>query len=273
MAVSASNSPYFEGSGPFEGLGEQPARGLSFPLQRSASLVNGVGTASSRRGRDVASGDAADAGGDGDGGDDTSGANDDGGTLNERRGPPLQPQHNFPPLAVDDINGNTMVVPSNLLNNSGQPIYSSTAHDTMCRIHYPHGKASLHDLSRRAKQLLEWLGKTQVEYEHERQTWDPETQDVPAVASPAAMSPVNATDSQRGARVRRLSDAPTSPIGPNDWPDDADDGAGDGAGDSVESGAAGDGSGSAQPKPPRPTLSIMEDLMWRLIQFQEAYSN
>ncbi|KAJ2717026.1 Histone deacetylase complex subunit [Coemansia spiralis] len=249
MAVSASNSPFFDAGCEFEGLGADAARGLSLPEQRSASLNTGTSAAGSRKGKAAAADDA-----DADDDDD-----DDGGeALDEKIS---EPQHNHPPLEMDDINGNTIVVPSHLLNNSGRPIYSSAATDTMCRIHYPHGRASLHDLGRRAKQLLEWLGKTQVEYEHERQAWEPTASDAPAAKSPAdpAVPPP-------GPRPRRLSDAPTSPIGPSDWPDDTD--------ESTTANDAADGAcAKAMAKPPRPTLSIMEDLMWRLIRFQETYSS
>ncbi|KAJ2775846.1 hypothetical protein IWQ57_000003 [Coemansia nantahalensis] len=250
MAVSASNSPFFEAGSDFEGVGAEAARGLSLPDQRSAGLAAAASAPGSRKGKAAADDDGAD--------------NDGSEAPDEKNGPPRQPQHNHPPLEMDDINGNTIVVPSHLLNNSGRPIYSSAAVDTMCRIHYPHGRASLHDLARRAKQLLEWLGKTQVEYEHERQGWEPTEPDAPAAESPAAA----AADLSQSTRPRRLSDAPTSPIGPSDWPDDPD--------ESAPHGAAADAAcdePNPNPNPPRPTLSIMEDLMWRLIRFQETYSS
>ncbi|KAJ2458416.1 Histone deacetylase complex subunit [Coemansia sp. RSA 2424] len=159
-------------------------------------------------------------------------------------------------------------VENGMLNALGQPMYSSAAADTMCRIRYPHGRASLYELSRRAKQLLEWLGKAQSEYEHERLSWLP-----PLLLRPEEQSGVAVLVR---ASSLQLSDAPTSPISPSDWPAttadehyhdlaaDADANANDNAHHQAE---AGDQSR------PRSTLSMMEDLMWRLIRFQETYSN
>ncbi|KAJ2802858.1 Histone deacetylase complex subunit [Coemansia guatemalensis] len=152
---------------------------------------------------------------------------------------PSDARPSFPPLLMTDIDGNSFSVPPDLLNSNGQPVYSSTDTASMCRIRYPPPRSSLPDLSRRAKQLLEWLGKTQVEYEHERCTWLTPPDSLPS--RPSAAQPPDRMS-------RRLSDAPTSPIAPTDWPDDDCD------------------------RPQRSTLSIMEDLVWRLIRFQETYS-
>ncbi|KAJ2081148.1 Histone deacetylase complex subunit [Coemansia sp. RSA 988] len=152
---------------------------------------------------------------------------------------PSDARPSFPPLLMNDIDGNTFSVPPDLLNANGQSLYSSTAAESMCRIRYPPSRASLPDLSRRAKQLLEWLGKTQVEYEHERCAW---------LEPPVNLSSRLSTALPSDRMSRRLSDAPTSPIAPTDWPDDDCD------------------------RPQRSTLSIMEDLVWRLIRFQETYS-
>ncbi|KAJ2637933.1 hypothetical protein GGF44_002875 [Coemansia sp. RSA 1694] len=164
-----------------------------------------------------------------------------------------------------------------MLNALGQPVYSSAAADTMCRIRYPHGRASLYELSRRAKQLLEWLGKAQSEYEHERLSWLP-----PLLLRPEEQSRVAVL--VRASSSLQLSDAPTSPISPSDWPAatttatdehyhdlaadvDADANANANAHHHHHQAEAGDQSS------PRSTLSMMEDLMWRLIRFQETYSN
>ncbi|KAJ2608049.1 Histone deacetylase complex subunit [Coemansia sp. RSA 1365] len=152
---------------------------------------------------------------------------------------PSETRPNFPPLLMADIDGNEFSVPPDLLNASGQPVYSSTAAASMCRIRYPPARASMPDLLRRAKQLLEWIGKTQLEYEHERCTWFPPPDCLPTRQSAALPS---------DCMSRRLSEAPTSPIAPTDWPDEDSD------------------------RPQRSTLSIMEDLVWRLIRFQESYS-
>ncbi|PIA17693.1 hypothetical protein COEREDRAFT_85961 [Coemansia reversa NRRL 1564] len=159
--------------------------------------------------------------------------------LDVPSGAPSETRPNFPPVLMADIDGNEFSVPPDLLNASGQPVYSSTAAASMCRIRYPPARASMPDLLRRAKQLLEWIGKTQLEYEHERCTWFP-----PPDCLPIRQSAVLPSDRMS----RRLSDAPTSPIAPADWPDDDCD------------------------RPQRSTLSIMEDLVWRLIRFQETYS-
>ncbi|KAJ2497060.1 hypothetical protein IWW47_003688, partial [Coemansia sp. RSA 2052] len=161
-----------------------------------------------------------------------------------------------------------------MLNALGQPVYSSAAADTMCRIRYPHGRASLYELSRRAKQLLEWLGKAQSEYEHERLSWLP-----PLLLRPEEQNRVAVL--VRASSSLQLSDAPTSPISPSDWPAtttatdehyhdlaaDVDVDANANANAHHHQAEAGDQSS------PRSTLSMMEDLMWRLIRFQETYSN
>ncbi|KAJ2742325.1 hypothetical protein GGI20_004568 [Coemansia sp. BCRC 34301] len=159
-------------------------------------------------------------------------------------------KHSFPALETEDADGRRITVPPSMLNAQGQPVYSSVTADTMCRIRYPHARASMAELSRRAKQLLEWLGKAQSEYEHERLAWLP-----PLTADPP------------GARAasQALSDAPTSPINPSDWPaDDLYD---------AQLACAADEPNPADQASPRSTLSMMEDLMWRLIRFQETYSN
>ncbi|KAJ2776774.1 hypothetical protein GGI15_004741 [Coemansia interrupta] len=141
-AVSASNSPFIaaEGGAGFAAFGDEAAFG------RGAAA----------------------------GSDDTGHSADD-----RSDAPSLQPQQQpqqqqraprqvFPPQEMVDVDGNRIVVPSHMLNAHGQPMYSSITADTMCKIRYPHSRASLYDLNRRAKQMLEWLGKTQSEYEHER---------------------------------------------------------------------------------------------------------
>ncbi|KAJ2878093.1 Histone deacetylase complex subunit [Coemansia asiatica] len=191
-----------------------------------------------------------------------------------------RPKHDFPPQEMVDVDGNTIVVPSHMLNSQGQPIYSSVTAETMCKIRYPHSKASLYDLSRRAKQLLEWLGKTQSEYEHERLTWlsplrrkerteehdaDADADaDVVESACDGALGFEDGAPLARKSSTSQVSEAPTSPISPSDWPTDEV---------AVNGGA--DEELDAEPKPshPRSTQSLMEDLVWRLIRFQEAYSN
>ncbi|KAJ2328857.1 hypothetical protein IWW51_000957, partial [Coemansia sp. RSA 2702] len=222
MAVSASNSPFLQG-------GSLGAFGDALALQPHAGLA-----------------DARDKGPHSDATDDDAG---------QRAQPP---PHNHPPLQMADINGNAFTMPSNMLNAAGQPMYSSAEPDSMCRIRYPHSKASLYELNRRAKQLLEWLGKTQVEYEHERKSWlKPLACSEPLVAqSPARPEPEPES---------RLSEAPTSPIHPSEWPEDDEY---DGVRAKVES-------PESQPLQlqKRSTVSIMEDLVWRLIRFQESYSS
>ncbi|KAJ1989439.1 Histone deacetylase complex subunit [Coemansia spiralis] len=143
----------------------------------------------------------------------------DTGLFSESTEPPAEtePLPQFAPLEMVDIDGNSITIPPHLLNAQGQPMFSSASEETMCRIRYPHQRASVTELGRRAKQLLEWLGKMQSEWELE-----------------APVSP-------------QVSEAPTSPINPADWPDDHD------------------------ARPPRSTGAIMEDLVWRLIRFQETY--
>ncbi|KAJ2059969.1 Histone deacetylase complex subunit [Coemansia sp. S146] len=201
-----------------------------------------------------------------------------------------QLKHNFPPLETEDADGNRITVPSSMLNSQGQPIYSSVAADTMCKIRYPHGRASLNELNRRAKQLLEWLGKAQSEYEHERLSWLPPLSQGDANAAdsmasalrellPSLPQPNGEPSGGRLAMLVRdsshqLSDAPTSPINPSDWPTDENyDGEG-GATDIANAAEAGTREAeTGDQNRPRSTLSMMEDLVWRLIRFQETYSN
>ncbi|KAJ2158165.1 Histone deacetylase complex subunit [Coemansia sp. RSA 552] len=228
MTVSATNSPLFGGDVTFGSLAEENEEdeGSSAPPKGAKGNGSGKGKA------------AAAASGDDD--DDDEGDGDD-----ERPSHSRQPRHNFPPLEIDDIDGNKVTVPSSMLNSQGQPMYSSTSPDTMCKVRYPHSKSSLYELNRRAKQLLEWLGKTQSEYEHERRNW----------LTPPPIKKVSASNS-----TSRLSEAPTSPIHPSDWPGDEN---GDGASNDDQH----------TPRPQRSTLSIVEDLTWRLIRFQETYSS
>ncbi|KAI8326114.1 hypothetical protein GQ54DRAFT_307849 [Martensiomyces pterosporus] len=196
-----------------------------------------------------------------------------------------QPKHSFPPVEMEDVDGNAIMVPPNMLNSHGQPVYSSLTAETMCKIRYPHSKASLYELNRRAKQLLEWLGKTQSEYEHERLSWMQPPSRAGADGAPHQGSSL--PDPQlplvdglplqiKRALSRPLSEAPTSPINPNDWPTDEDyDGstvAKEFPGDAENKGEA-DAKAPTQRKGPRSTVSIMEDLVWRLIRFQETYSS
>ncbi|KAJ1722981.1 Histone deacetylase complex subunit [Coemansia erecta] len=186
------------------------------------------------------------------------------------------PRHAFPPQEMHDVDGNLIMVPSHMLNAQGQPIYSSVTSDTMCKIRYPHSRASLYDLNRRAKQMLEWLGKTQSEYEHERLAWL-QPRAAPGGAADSAgeqqqpqQHPQQQQQQQQEAGAARrvgsiqVSEAPTSPISPSDWPND-DDVAGD-AEPALEDAA------ESKPGHPQSTLAIMESLVWRLIRFQEAYS-
>ncbi|KAJ2511188.1 hypothetical protein GGI11_005195, partial [Coemansia sp. RSA 2049] len=175
-----------------------------------------------------------------------------------------QHKHKFPPLETTDIDGNPVVIPSHLLNNSGQPMYSSADTETMCKIRYPHTKTSVFELNRRAKQLLEWLGKMQSEYEHEAQSWI-EPLDEKKCTSDGGADNDGPVEEENRPASRQVSEAPTTPIDPANWPD--------------EDGYDGGGTGGAalkedhnQPKRPRSTRSIMEDLVWRLIRFQETYS-
>ncbi|KAJ1942099.1 hypothetical protein FBU59_003299 [Linderina macrospora] len=197
-----------------------------------------------------------------------------------------QPKHQHPPIEMEDIDGNTITVPSNMLNTHGQPIYSSVTPETMCKIRYPHNRASLHELNRRAKQLLDWLGKAQSEYEHERLTWlrplhaeddeqqQQEEEEKPEVASPSALLRQQQLAGRRPSQS--LSEAPTSPINPSDWPtDDPEQPREFPASDeqpSAEAMAMAVEENPAEPNRLRPTLSIMEDLVWRLIRFQETYA-
>ncbi|KAJ2359335.1 Histone deacetylase complex subunit [Coemansia erecta] len=254
MAVSASNSPFLSGNGGFGAFSEM-ADGLAFEAQRNSRTASNADD----KGKGA-----------------NSDATDD--EEDEQHEHSRQPRHNFPPQEMADINGNSFMVPSNMLSSCGQPIYSSTESDSKCRIRYPHSKASLYELNRRAKQLLEWLGKTQLDYEHERKAWLTPR----ASASLVVKSPIQAaeTDSvavkspmqddepdivrgpQRSRMERRLSDAPTSPINPSDWPEEDEY---DGAQPMEEP--------TSSDQQQRSTLTIMEDLVWRLIQFQETYSN
>ncbi|KAJ2729294.1 Histone deacetylase complex subunit [Coemansia sp. D1744] len=243
MAVSASNSPFLNGDGSFGAFGEITGS-LRFASQRNSRTASNA----DEKDKDVNS-------------DGTDNDEEDA----EQNGHLRQPRHNFPPQEMADIDGNMFMVPSNMISSRGQPIYSSIETETMCRIRYPHSKTSMYELNRRAKQLLEWLGKTQIDYEHERKTWLDPTPSTSAVESEsmqvgASNGNVAASNSnvQRNRMDRRLSDAPTSPINPSDWPEEDEY----------------DGAQSEQPpKQQRSTLTIMEDLVWRLIQFQETYSN
>ncbi|KAJ1942222.1 hypothetical protein EC988_006550 [Linderina pennispora] len=202
-----------------------------------------------------------------------------------------QPKHNFPPIEMEDVDGNTITVPSNMLNSHGQPIYSSVTPETMCKIRYPHNRASLHELNRRAKQLLDWLGKAQSEYEQERLTWlqplhseDDEQQqgeDTEQDAKPEGDSSSILPRQQQQQLGRRpsqtLSEAPTSPINPSDWPTDDPELPREFPADDeplmeTEAAAPANEGKPADSSRPRPTLSIMEDLVWRLIRFQETYA-
>ncbi|KAJ2023935.1 Histone deacetylase complex subunit [Coemansia sp. S610] len=214
-------------------------------------------------------------------------ANDDGACSAEgddSQGAQRPPKHSFPPLETEDGEGNRITVPSSMLNSQGQPIYSSVASDTMCKIRYPHGRASLYELNRRAKQLLEWIGKAQSEYELERTSWlPPLSQDGPDGAIGSMLSalqelvPLPPNGEPTGRRLaelardgsHQLSDAPTSPINPSDWPADENYDGEESITDTANAAPAEPGDQSR----PRSTLSMMEDLMWRLIRFQETYSN
>ncbi|KAJ2730552.1 Histone deacetylase complex subunit [Coemansia sp. BCRC 34962] len=220
----------------------------------------------------------------------TMAANEDGACSAEgddSQGVQRPPKHSFPPLETEDADGNRITVPSNMLNSQGQPIYSSVATDTMCKIRYPHGKASLYELNRRAKQLLEWIGKAQSEYEQERPSWLPPLHQDGADATDAAAGSIASTleelvplppsgepSGRRLATLARggshqLSDAPTSPINPSDWPTDENYDGEEGTTDIANAAPA----EAAEQNRPRSTLSMMEDLVWRLIRFQETYSN
>ncbi|KAI9480141.1 Histone deacetylase complex subunit [Coemansia sp. RSA 1821] len=263
MAVSASNSPFLSSrSGTF---GFDTAENLQFASQRGSRAASNSGALADGKGKGSTD-------------DEDNEASDDKHSLQRH------PRHNFPPQEMSDVNGNTFMVPSHLLNSSGQPMYSSTERESMCRIRYPHSKSSLHELNRRAKQMLEWLGKTQVEYEHERRSWLPAiASDTLLVSSPTQSTTAAVVDSpvlnSRPASGnsscsvgRQLSEAPTSPINPSDWPEDehnsfqADR-------NSADEPLAKAEKAPEQPRPYRSTLSIMEDLVWRLIRFQETYSN
>ncbi|KAJ2016725.1 Histone deacetylase complex subunit [Coemansia sp. S680] len=201
-----------------------------------------------------------------------------------------QLKHNFPPLETEDVDGNRITVPSSMLNSQGQPIYSSVAADTMCKIRYPHGRASLYELNRRAKNMLEWLGKAQSEYEHERLSWLPPLSQRGANSAnpmasalqelvPSLSQPNGEPSGGRLAMLVRdsshqLSDAPTSPINPSDWPTDENYDGEQGATDLANAASSGTREAEAgDQNRPRSTLSMMEDLVWRLIRFQETYSN
>ncbi|KAJ2547487.1 Histone deacetylase complex subunit, partial [Coemansia sp. RSA 1933] len=256
MAVSATNSPYLGNGSMFGPFGEGPER------HRGRTESGSAAAFADDKGKSSVELDAFESEGAYDygkvgGGTDYS-ANEDHPDDSQQHGHgSRQPKHKFPPLETTDIDGNTVTIPSHLLNNHGQPMYSSADSETMCKIRYPHNKTSVGELNRRAKQLLEWLGKMQSEYEHE---------------AASIVEPLEAKDmgiAQKtmsiGDRVGsdHVSEAPTSPIDPADWPDEEGyDGEGHGAKDS-----------NSAPKQPRSTLSIMEDLVWRLIRFQETYSN
>ncbi|KAJ1961869.1 Histone deacetylase complex subunit, partial [Dipsacomyces acuminosporus] len=275
LTVSATNSPYLEG-GQFSAFHTPNA-------QQSSAAADSPKENSTENAQDGAARAGSDA--------------DDSYMLDERtddHAQHRQPKHNFPPVEMEDVDGNLITVPSNMLNSHGQPVYSSLSAETMCKIRYPHSKASLYELNRRAKQLLEWLGKTQSEYEHERHSWvQPlgSTSAAAAAAAAAAEGPSQASQPNpmppssggvpKAKRVYSgpLSEAPTSPINPNDWPNDEDyDGnamqkeAADG-GDVKEDSSSGMDAPEQQQKHTRTTVSIMEDLVWRLIRFQETYSS
>ncbi|KAJ2723168.1 Histone deacetylase complex subunit [Coemansia sp. Benny D115] len=272
MTVSATTSPY---------IGEVGAFGESFAFQQQRNR------AASAAGALVASSAVSGNGGDthkdaasfGAGGREESENSADEKQANGA----LRPKHNFPPKETVDVDGNSIIVPSNMLNSHGQPIYSSVTAETMCKIRYPHSKASIYELNRRAKQLLEWLGKTQSEYEHERLAWlVPLGKHKGDCGEPGEERVADAV----GRDVRAVSEVPTSPINPSDWPNEDDmlmDGEppailrfeNEGAADPDEPSAGPQTSGiddSKKQKHPRSTLSLMEDLMWRLIRFQETYS-
>ncbi|KAI7826654.1 hypothetical protein BX661DRAFT_183221 [Kickxella alabastrina] len=199
-----------------------------------------------------------------------------------------------------DVDGNIIIVSSHMLNSQGKPIYSSISPETMCKIRYPHSKANIYELNRRAKQLLEWLGKTQSEYEHERMSWllpSPVlTEAAVAAAAEVAIEGEEANKSPLVAAAngalgcapvagrqysQQLSEAPTSPINPNDWPNDdvADDceivfkDRGASCFDELADSQRQQQLAVLEEAHPRDTRSIMEGLMSRLIQFQEMYSS
>ncbi|KAJ2476046.1 hypothetical protein EV174_005064 [Coemansia sp. RSA 2320] len=262
MTVSAANSPSLGDAAGFAAFTDA--------ISRNRAATGLAGSEGENNGQ---SGDDCNAFSGGDGrGDDCD--------ADEQASVQRQPKHNYPPLETVDVDGNRIVVPSNMLNTQGQPIYSSVASDTMCKIRYPHSRANLYELNRRAKQLLEWLGKAQSEYEQERVTWLPplgsnneETEAMPTLQS---LSLDDIAVGNRAALTRgishQISDAPTSPIHPSDWPaDDNFDGESTTATTDVVPAAV--AMVEADERQPRSTLSMMEDLMWRLIRFQETYSN
>ncbi|KAJ1896404.1 hypothetical protein LPJ66_004005 [Kickxella alabastrina] len=281
MTVSATNSPYIGDGGGFATFG---GSNLSFQQQRSKDAKSAaVAAAAAAVAADKAGGDQ----------DDEEEEEESHSTADDKveghGGNQRQPKHNFPPQEMMDVDGNIILVSSHMLNSQGKPIYSSISPETMCKIRYPHSKASIYELNRRAKQLLEWLGKTQSEYEHERMSWLlPSPVLTAAAAAEVAIEGEEAHETLGCAPVagrqysQQLSEAPTSPINPNDWPNDdtADDceivfkDRGASCFDELV------GSQRRQQQPaalekahPRDTRSIMEGLMSRLIQFQEMYSS
>ncbi|KAJ1799792.1 hypothetical protein LPJ59_001582 [Coemansia sp. RSA 2399] len=270
MAVSATNSPYLGNGSVFGSFGDGLERQGGRAASNSATAFGGdkgKGAEFDAYGANESEG-AYDYGktGGAEYADDEDQQDDGGSSGHHSR----QPKHKFPPLETTDIDGNKVTIPSHLLNNHGKPMYSSADTETMCKIRYPHNKTSVFELNRRAKQLLEWLGKMQSEYEHEaNNVIEPldsngsdegeNTEDRLASSNAKKSRPIDRVAS------RQISEAPTSPIDPADWPNeegyDGEEEAGNGAKDNSEA-----------PKQPRPTLSIMEDLVWRLIRFQETYS-
>ncbi|KAJ2398456.1 Histone deacetylase complex subunit [Coemansia sp. RSA 2559] len=276
MAVSATNSPYLGNSSVFgsfdDGMERQGGRMASNSAtafggdKGKGAGVDAYGTNESEGAYDYGKAGVAEYAADED-------RQDDGGTSchHSRQ----QPKHKFPPLETTDIDGNKVTIPSHLLNNQGQPMYSSADPETMCKIRYPHHKTSMFELNRRAKQLLEWLGKMQSEYEHEaNNVIEPldsngserseNTGNRLALSSAKKNMPIDRVAS------RQVSEAPTSPIDPADWPDEEGYDGEEEAGNGAKKNGTKDNGGA--PKQQRPTLSIMEDLVWRLIRFQETYS-
>ncbi|KAJ1667462.1 Histone deacetylase complex subunit [Coemansia sp. RSA 1646] len=288
MAVSATNSPYLGNGSVFgsfdEGLERQRGRAASNSATALADTkgksadaggaeFDAYGTNESEGAYDYGKVGATEYLANEDQHDDGSSSGNHQSSIHNR-----QPKHKFPPLETTDIDGNKVIIPSHLLNNHGLPMYSSADTETMCKIRYPHNKTSVFELNRRAKQLLEWLGKMQSEYEHEvnslvepldakNSTVSSEHEKAKSIEERLASSSAKRNNSSAIDRVgsHQVSEAPTSPIDPADWPDE-EGYDGEGHGD------AKDNDGDGAPKQPRSTLSIMEDLVWRLIRFQETYS-
>ncbi|KAJ1911659.1 Histone deacetylase complex subunit [Mycoemilia scoparia] len=129
-------------------------------------------------------------------------------------------------------------------NEDGQPLYTS-CEPTSCRINYPDPDSSISDFTRRAKQMLDWVGRVQSDYIRDQSRWNKalelyherngephpadivSTRDSTAQHSPKGEKPTvttsNTTNITNTVPFPKAppSEASTEPLDPSEWPNDS----------------------------------------------------